>query len=87
MDSGYGNFDPSDRKIIPVDAVFNGKRHLEDKKPLKFVIRWNNGNENFGKPVMASEPRSLPGWAFPAWMKTEMNRLSVNMAYQPLPIR
>lgn len=29
----------------------------------------------------------LPGWAFPAWMKTEMNRLSVNMAYQPQLIR
>ena len=54
MDSGYGNFDLSGRKIISMNAVFYGKRHLGDKKPLKFVIRWNNGNENFGKPVMAS---------------------------------
>ena len=54
MNSGYGNFDPSDRKIILVDAVFSRERHLGNKKPLKFVIRWNNGNENFGKPVMAS---------------------------------
>ena len=54
MDSGYGNFDLSGRKIISENAVFNGKRHLGDKNPLKFVIRRNNGNDNIGKPVMAT---------------------------------
>jgi len=39
MDSGYGIFDLSGRKIISMNAVFYRKRHLGDKKPLKFVIR------------------------------------------------